>query len=199
VTGEWHNASRADLWVFGYGSLMWRPNFTYEEAAPALLEGGHRALCVYSVIHRGTHRAPGLVLGLDKGGSCQGMAFRVPSFAVHDTRAYLKRRENVTNTYAVSMRPVKLFDGSGREIVALCYMANRMHPQYAGHLSLERQADLVRRGQGASGANIDYLVNTVLHLRACGVHDALLERLMTRLGQGLHKFGKARGKCGFGG
>lgn len=176
-----------DLWVFGYGSLMWRPNFPYEEAVPALLEGGHRALCVYSVVHRGTHRAPGLVLGLDRGGTCQGIAFRVPSATVHDVRTYLKRRENVTNTYSAVMRTVRLIEPAEREVLALCYMVNRCHPQYAGHLPLERQAWLVRRSRGASGANIDYVLNTVEHLRACGVYDPLLERLMAKLGHGRHR------------
>ena len=109
-----------DLWIFAYGSLMWRPNFHYEEAAHALLEGAHRALCLYSVVHRGVPRAPGLVLGLDKGTRCEGLAFRVPSQLVSATRAYLHRRENVTNTYAAVMKPVKLLDGkvlvNGREV-----------------------------------------------------------------------------------
>ncbi len=171
-----------DLWVFGYGSLMWRPNFHYEEAVPAMLEGGHRALCVYSVIHRGCHAQPGLVLGLDRGGTCRGVAFRVPSAAVHATRAYLRRRENVTNTYAAVTRTVSLIEPAERHVPALCYMVNRAHPQYAGHLTLAQQVHLVRRSRGASGANIDYVVNTVEHLRACGIHDMLLERVMAALG-----------------
>lgn len=176
-----------DFWVFAYGSLMWRPNFIYSEAAPALLEGAHRALCVYSAVHRGTYWAPGLVLGLDKGGHCQGMAFRVPRNLVQDTRLYLKRRENVTNTYAAVTRPVKLLDGTGRSVSALAFMVNRRHPQYAGELPLEKQAHLVRKGVGASGANIDYVINTVEHLRELGVFDAKLEQLMTMLGHSLVK------------
>ncbi len=176
-----------EFWVFAYGSLMWRPNFNYEEAVPALLEGAHRALCIYSVIHRGTHWRPGLVLGLDKGSHCQGMVFRVPRHLVHDTRSYLRRRENVTNTYAAVVKPVKLLDDSNRTVNALCFLANRSHPQYVGDLSLERQAYLVRRSIGASGPNIDYVVNTVEHLRELGVHDERLELLMARLGHSLTK------------
>jgi glutathione-specific gamma-glutamylcyclotransferase len=176
-----------DLWVFAYGSLMWRPNFRYEESCHALLEGAHRALCVYSVVHRGVHTAPGLVLGLDKGGRCEGMAFRVPRRLIQDTRAYLRRRENITNTYAAVMKPVRLLDNSHRTVAALCYLVNRHHPQYAGALPLERQAYLVRRSIGASGRNIDYVINTVEHLRALGVYDAKLEPLMTILGHGLVK------------
>jgi glutathione-specific gamma-glutamylcyclotransferase len=173
-----------DLWIFAYGSLMWRPNFVFEEAHPALLEGAHRSLCVYSVVHRGVHTAPGLVLGLDKGGRCQGMVFRVAAPRAQETRLYLHRRENVTNTYAAAMKSVRLLGGGHGTVQALCFLANRNHRQYAGPLSLERQAGLVRRSVGASGANIDYVINTVEHLRALGVHDNSLETLMTRLGHG---------------
>lgn len=166
---------------------MWRPNFEYEGACHALLEGAHRALCIYSVIHRGTHSAPGLVLGLDKGGHCEGMAFHVPKQLVQNTRAYLHRRENVTNSYAAVMKPVKLLDGSHRTVNALCFLVNRRHPQYAGSLPIEKQTYLVRRSVGASGANIDYVVNTVEHLRAMGVHDAPLEQLMAVLGHSVTK------------
>jgi glutathione-specific gamma-glutamylcyclotransferase len=176
-----------DLWVFAYGSLMWRPGFRYEEATHALMEGAHRALCLYSVVHRGVPSAPGLVFGLDRGGKCEGMAFRVAKQRALDTRLYLQRRENVTNTYHASVQPVKLLDGSGRHVGALCFMVDRHHPQYAGRIPLEVQAWLVRRSAGKSGANIDYVVNTMLHLRELGVHDAELERLMSRLGYGLMK------------
>lgn len=173
--------------MFAYGSLMWRPNFEYEEACHALLEGAHRTLCLYSVIHRGVHSAPGLVLGLDKGGHCEGMGFRVPKQLVQNTRAYLHRRENVTNSYAAVMKPVKLLDGSHRTVNALCFLVNRRHPQYAANLPIEKQASIVRRSVGASGANIDYVVNTVDHLRAMGVHDAPLEQLMAVLGHSVTK------------
>ncbi len=181
-----------DLWVFAYGSLMWRPNFHHDETSLALLEGAHRALCVYSVVHRGVHSAPGLVHGLDKGGRCEGMVYRVPRRLVQDTRAYLHRRENVTNSYDALMKPVKLLDGSQRTVIALCFLVNRHHPQYAGCLPLERQAYLVRRSMGASGTNIDYVVNTADHLRALGVHDPKLESLMAILGHSLVK-AKSRG------
>ena len=99
------------------------------------------------------------------------------------TRAYLHRRENVTNTYAAVMKPVKLLDGSHRHLDALCFLVNRYHRQYAGDLPVERQAHIVRTSAGASGRNIDYVTNTVEHLRALGVHDDRLERLMTALGR----------------
>ena len=102
----------ADLWVFGYGSLMWRPGFPHFEAQPARLKGAHRALCVYSVVHRGTHCSkPGLVLGLDQGGACHGVAFRVDQGAEDKTVAYLREREQVTDVYVEAVRPVPLLDG----------------------------------------------------------------------------------------
>ena len=178
-----------DLWVFAYGSLMWRPGFRYEESFHARLEGAHRALCVYSIVHRGVPAAPGLVFGLDKGGMCEGLVFRVPKRWAGDTRAYLKRRENITNTYHATMRPVKLLDGSHRSINALCFIVDRRNPQYSGRVPLDKQAWLVRRSAGKSGANIDYVVNTMLHLRELGVYDPELERLMAMLGHGMMKAG----------
>ena len=171
-----------DLWVFGYGSLMWRPGFAYEEAVHATLFGGHRALCVYSHVHRGTPRLPGLVLGLDAGGSCEGLAFRVAARHRHATLAYLRRREQVTNVYRPMLRQVSLRLPEPEMARALCYMIDRRHRQYAGVLPLGLQARLVRRGKGRSGKNTDYVLNTVRHLRECGIVDRGLERLVAMLG-----------------
>ncbi len=170
-----------DLWVFGYGSLMWRPGFPYEEVAHATLIGGHRALCVYSHVHRGTPQRPGLVLGLDMGGSCEGMAFRVPARHRHGTLAYLRRREQVTNVYRPMLRLIELKLEEPRTARALCYMIDRRHRQYAGVLPLRLQAELVRHGRGRSGKNTDYVLNTVRHLRECGIVDRGLERLVPML------------------
>lgn len=166
-----------DLWIFGYGSLMWRPGFPYEESVHAELCGGHRALCVYSHVHRGTPQRPGLVLGLDAGGICEGIAFRVPARHVRHTLGYLRRREQVTNVYRPVMRRVALRQDEPCDTYALCYMVNRRHRQYAGGLPLAHQVRLVRRSQGRSGKNTDYVVNTVRHLRDCGIVDRKLERL----------------------
>ena len=175
--------SNADLWIFGYGSLMWRPGFPYEEAVHAILIGAHRALCVYSHVHRGTPHRPGLVLGLDLGGTCEGIAFRVAAKDERATLSYLRRREQVTNVYYPVHRLVSLKLEKPEMARALCYMVNRRHRQYAGVLPLDVQAHLVRRSQGRSGRNIDYVVNTMRHLRECGVVDGRLERLMPMLGR----------------
>ena len=172
---------QSELWVFGYGSLMWRPGFDFLENAPAALIGAHRALCIYSFHHRGTQENPGLVLGLDEGGACRGIAFRVAPEHSDATLSYLREREQVTDVYVEAMKPVSLLDGSDRELEALCYIADRAHPQYAGRLSLEAQARLVRSASGQAGANIDYVLNTVRHLEEAGIHDVELMALAQRL------------------
>jgi cation transport protein ChaC len=171
----------SELWVFGYGSLMWRPGFAFAERAEAALIGAHRSLCIYSFHHRGTQQNPGLVLGLDEGGACRGVAFRVAPEHRDATTQYLRAREQVTDVYVEAMKPVSLLDGSGRELEALCFMVDRRHPQYAGRLSLERQAQLVRQAVGLAGANIDYVLNTVRHLEEAGIHDVELMALAARL------------------
>ncbi|AXS42325.1 gamma-glutamylcyclotransferase [Breoghania sp. L-A4] len=158
-----------DFWVFGYGSLMWRPGFDHIEAVPALLRGAHRRLCVYSWVHRGTEERPGLVLGLDRGGACRGIAFRVPPADRDAVVAYLRAREQVTKVYREVERPVRLADG--QQVAALCYVVERAHKQYAGALPLERQLDHVRHGRGVSGPNNEYVLNTADHLIQLGIRD----------------------------
>src|SRR6202050_4644965 len=129
-------SSAEDLWVFGYGSLMWRPGFEFLESIPARLIGLHRALCVYSFVHRGAPERPGLVLGLDRGGMCRGIAFRVAAAAREKTIAYLRAREQVTTVYLETMRRIELEDAPKRQVRALCYTVDRGHVQYAGRLTL---------------------------------------------------------------
>ncbi len=176
-----------DLWVFGYGSLMWRPGFDHRERVPARLIGLHRALCVYSFVHRGTPEKPGLVLGLDRGGACRGIAFRIDKSIRATTLAYLRGREQVTNVYRESMRQVELAGEPVRRVEALVYVVDRGHPQYAGRLGLEHQLHLVRQGHGHSGPNRDYVLATVKELEAQGCRDAGLHHLAERLkGHDLH-------------
>jgi len=163
------------LWVFGYGSLMWRPGFPFVERQRAQLFGYHRSLCVFSHVHRGTPERPGLVLGLDRGGRCHGVAFRVAPEEAAATVHYLREREQATAVYLERQLPVRLVDG--QRITALAYVVDRKHPQYAGRLSFEETVDLVRRGEGISGRNPDYVRSTHEHLIGMGVVDPLLERL----------------------
>lgn len=174
-----------DLWVFGYGSLMWKPGFAFVEQVPARLVGAHRALCIYSFTHRGTPTRPGLVLGLDQGGACRGIAFRVEAAKREETVAYLREREQSANVYREVMRSVWL-DGDPRERVsALTYIADRSHVQYAGRLSIAEQARLVRQGHGQFGACRDYVLSTIASIEAQGFRDAPLHQLaMVLQGEG---------------
>jgi cation transport protein ChaC len=170
-----------DLWVFGYGSLMWRPGFEYLERLPAHLIGLHRSLCIYSLVHRGTPERPGLELGLDRGGACRGIAYRVAAARRESTIAYLREREQVTKIYLETMRRITLASMPQRVVMALVYVADRSHPQYAGCLDLERQVHLVRQGHGRSGPNRDYVLSTVSELEAQGYCNSSLRALARRL------------------
>jgi cation transport protein ChaC len=160
-----------DLWVFGYGSLMWRPGFEFVERVPARLIGLHRALCVYSFVHRGTPEHPGLVLGLDRGGMCRGLAFRVAAPARAGTVAYLRAREQVTSVYLETIRRVELEEHARRQVRALCFVVDRSHVQYAGRLTLASALHHVRQGHGSSGPNRDYVIETVRALEALGYRE----------------------------
>ena len=173
--------SKGDLWVFGYGSLMWRPGFEYLEKAPARLIGEHRALCVYSFVHRGTPEKPGLVLGLDRGGACRGIAFRVAEQNRAETVNYLRAREQVTSVYREVMRSVWLEDDARRRVSALAYVVDRGHVQYAGRLTLAEQLRHVLQGHGQSGVNRDYVLSTVKAIEAEGFRDTQLHRLALML------------------
>jgi glutathione-specific gamma-glutamylcyclotransferase len=175
-----------ELWVFGYGSLMWRPDFPFLERVEARLIGAHRALCVYSFVHRGTPERPGLVLGLDRGGTCRGIAYRVAAAERPATVAYLRAREQVTMIYRECVRRIWLRREPEAPVPALCFMVDRAHPQYAGRLSLERQLHHVRQGFGQSGANRDYVIATVAAMEALGLRETELHLLAERL-KGAHE------------
>ena len=171
-----------DLWVFGYGSLMWRPGFDFIERVPARLIGLHRALCVYSFVHRGTPERPGLVLGLDRGGMCRGIAFRVAAAARAATVAYLRSREQVTTVYLETLRRIELEEEARRQVRALCFIVDRSHVQYAGRLTLDECLHHVRQGHGSSGANRDYVIETARALEALGYRETDLHLITERLG-----------------
>ena len=171
-----------DLWVFGYGSLMWRPGFAYEDAQHARLTGYRRCFCIYSVHHRGTTERPGMVLGLDRGGACEGIAYRVAAADAAQTTRYLRAREQVNGVYRETHVPVELIKGPHREVLALAYIVERAHPNYAGQLPLAVQARLIHGSQGRSGANLDYLISTLRHLAELGIRERELERLLAVIG-----------------
>jgi glutathione-specific gamma-glutamylcyclotransferase len=177
-----------DLWVFGYGSLMWRPGFDFKERVSARLIGLHRSLCVFSFVHRGTPERPGLVLGLDRGGMCRGVAYLVAAAKRAETIAYLREREQVTSVYLETMRQVELEDAGWRRVRALCYIVDRSHVQYAGRLTVDESLHLIRQGRGSSGANPDYVVETVRALEALGYREGELHRLAAHL-KGGHETG----------
>jgi cation transport protein ChaC len=170
-----------DLWVFGYGSLMWRPGFPFAERRLATVTGFHRALCVLSHVHRGTPERPGLVLGLDQGGACRGVAFRVAAEDRDATIAYLREREQVTAVYLEVEVEAVLDDR--RAVRALTYVVDVDHPQYAGDLDHEELLRHVRQGVGRSGPNPDYVRSTYEHLVEIGVADPVLERLARDLAE----------------
>jgi glutathione-specific gamma-glutamylcyclotransferase len=171
----------SDFWVFGYGSLMWRPGFDHVEAIEARLAGAHRALCVYSWVHRGTRQRPGLVLGLDRGGACRGIAFRVAEKDSAATVAYLREREQVTSVYREVKRSVWLENQARERVSALVYVVDRGHVQYAGRLSLADQLRHVLQGHGQSGVNRDYVLATVKAIEAEGFRDQQLHQLSLML------------------
>jgi cation transport protein ChaC len=178
--------SGENLWVFAYGSLMWRPDFDFLDRRQARLVGAHRALCVYSFVHRGTPEKPGLVLGLDRGGNCRGITYLVAAEKRAATIAYLRAREQVTMVYREVMRSVWLDDDPQQRVAALCFLVDRGHEQYAGRLTLEQQLHYVRQGHGRSGNNRDYVLATVKEIEAQGCRDTQLHLLAERL-KGVHE------------
>lgn len=164
------------FWVFAYGSLMWRPDFPHVEARAARLKGYHRAMCILSNHYRGTHDNPGLVLGLDRGGSCRGRAFRVEDALVDQVRQTLHDREMITGVYIPRFVPVELDDG--RRVAAWAFIARRDHDQYLGQ-DCGRAVAMIRQGIGHAGSSRDYLACTLDALAAMGVEDKALRRLQS--------------------
>ncbi len=172
--------SPADIWIFGYGSLMWRPEFPHVERTQATVVGYHRAFCVASTHHRGTEARPGLVLGLDRGGTCVGVAYRVAGAHAAATLDYLRKRELIYGVYREAHVTARLHTDPHRDVTAIAYIVERAHPSWMGRLAPQRQIALIRGARGLSGTNLDYLINTVRHLRELGIVEAALERLAAR-------------------
>ncbi len=172
-----------EFWVFGYGSLMWRPGFDHLGGQRARLFGYHRSLCLESRVHRGSPERGGLVLALDKGGSCVGIAYRVDAAKRSEVIDYLRARELVTSAYIEREVSVRLADGRSRS--AITYVMDRTHEQYSGSLSVSEAAEKVSGSVGISGANEDYVFNAVEHLKALGIRDHWLEAVAKQLSETL--------------
>lgn len=173
----------AGFWVFGYGSLMWQPEFPVTEQVIAQADGWKRSFCLKSVCHRGTVEVPGLVLGLEATprSLCTGLALRVDDALWPEVYAAIRARELVTEAYREAMVPLALADG--RRVEALAYVMRPEHDQYCVGLSLDEQARIIAAAHGGRGPNADYLFNTVAHLTEMGIPDDDLEALADRVRQ----------------
>ena len=172
-----------DLWVFGYGSLLWNPGFPVAETRVARLHGWRRSFCMSSIHHRGTVERPGLVLALDaaEGAHCDGLGFRVEARHAAQTIDYLRERELISSAY-VETRQSILFSACGTEQAeVLTYVIDPHHTQYRGDLDLETQARIIARATGGRGPNDEYLYNTAAHLAELGLADADLDWLASRV------------------
>ncbi|WP_420548545.1 gamma-glutamylcyclotransferase [Curvivirga sp.] len=171
-----------EIWVFGYGSLMWNPGFEHEEIQSVILKGWSRSFCVQSHRYRGTPEVPGLVLGLDQGGECHGSAIRCSADQARPAMDYLWEREMVTGVYEPAI--VHPNNEHGETLSCHTFVVDRHHPQYAGDLSEDETISMIVRAHGSAGSNRDYLLNTVKHLDDCGIIDPPLHRLADYVGQG---------------
>lgn len=174
------------FWVFGYGSLLWNPEFDFVDHAPATLTGYARSFCMWSIHHRGSVDVPGLVLALDAtaGATCRGVAFQVGADTALQCLNDLRERELVSSAYFEDH--VKLHLDDGREITALAYVIDPKHVQYTGPLSLEQQADIIAVATGGRGPNSAYLFNTAEHLVGMGMEDVELTVLADKVRSRLH-------------
>lgn len=169
------------MWVFGYGSLLWKPGFEVAESVIGRLPGYARSFCMRSIHHRGSVEQPGLVLALDAvtGTACDGIALRVAPGTEGQTLEYLRERELISSAYVEKNLDVQMADG--RTVQALVYVIDAEHDQYCGGLPLEEQAQIIAKAVGGMGPNTEYLFNTASHLAQIGLHDASLEWLHARV------------------
>jgi cation transport protein ChaC len=166
--------STQPIWVFAYGSLMWNPEMRFAERLPARVHGWHRSFCLYSPEYRGTREKPGLVLGLDRGGSCRGIAYRLPEATLAAEIDLLWTREMTGEVY--DLTPVKLATASG-PVAAYAFTVRRQSRDYAGRLPHGVVAKIIATSKGDRGTGRDYLANTVRHLEELGISDGALHRI----------------------
>lgn len=168
-----------DVWVFAYGSLMWNPALEFAEAQASRVEGWRRSFCFWTPLGRGTPELPGLMLALEGGGECEGIAYRLAADRVKSELAILWNREMLSGVYQARWVPTQLRDG--RVVTAVTFVVDAKHCQYCGDLSLDRTAHHIAFAEGRRGACRDYLANTAAHARALGIHDPYIEELVARV------------------
>jgi cation transport protein ChaC len=173
VRAQW--GGQEDLWVFGYASLIWRPEFDAAEQRPARVHGFHRALRMRSRINRGTPECPGLVFALLSGGSCRGLVFRIASDRVEEELPRLWAREMPNAVYDARWLPCHTPQG---EVSALGFTLNRRSPNYTGVLGDSEMLDILRSARGRYGSTLDYLLETAEGLAALGIRDPEIDRLV---------------------
>ncbi|MEH1870946.1 gamma-glutamylcyclotransferase [Nostoc sp.] len=161
----------SDIWIFAYGSLIWNPLITYVERRAGIIYGWHRRFCTWMILARGTPENPGLLLGLDRGGSCRGIIYRIAAADVPSELLLIWRREMLAGVYVA--RWVKVFDGT-QQFKAIAFVANRQHPRYADRIPLTTTVNSIATASGKLGSCADYLMNTVEGLMAEGIKDRQL-------------------------
>ncbi|MYN14581.1 gamma-glutamylcyclotransferase [Pusillimonas sp. TS35] len=167
-----------DVWVYGYGSLIWRPEFDFAEKRIGLLHGYHRALCLWSRVNRGTPDRPGLVFGLDTGGSCRGVVFRIPAERVREDMEALWRREMPSGAYLPKWITCRTDAG---HVTALAFVMNRNTDAYVRGLSDEHLLHIVRSAHGSYGPCMEYVIETAQALQRSNIHDKRLQALVRQL------------------
>lgn len=173
VRREW--GGRADLWVFGYASLIWRPELVFDECRAAHVQGWHRSFRMRSRVNRGTPERPGLVFALLSGGACRGMVYRVPRSVVHEELERLWAREMPTGVYEPRWLACTTPAGA---VQALAFTLSRRSPSYTGHISDDEMVHILRHAHGRYGSTLDYLVRTSNALREHRLRDREIERLV---------------------
>jgi cation transport protein ChaC len=168
-----------EAWIFAYGSLMWNPALEYAESLPCSVEGWHRSFCFWTPLGRGTPELPGLMLALERGGQCEGIAYRLAPDQVESELAILWNREMLAGVYRPQWVPTRLRDG--RTVTAVTFEVDPGHCQYCGDLPIEKQAHHLAFAEGRRGASRDYLANTAAHARALGIHDPYIEDMVARV------------------
>jgi len=169
-----------EAWVFAYGSLMWNPALEFAESSTCLVQGWHRSFCFWTPLGRGTPELPGLMLALERGGACEGIAYRLAPDQVKSELAILWNREMLAGFYKPQWVTATLRDG--RTVTAVTFEVDTDHCQYCGDLPVEKQAHHIAFAEGRRGACRDYLANTAAHARALGIHDPYIEDMVERVG-----------------